>query len=189
MTVKIGKHGAAGGLLGIVEEIAKVDLGVCYQCQKCSNGCPVAGFVQSPPSEIIRRLHLGAGDELLASDIVWMCVSCGACQARCPMSIDVAAVMDALRTLALERRAAIPKGNMPLFNRLFLGTVRAFGRTYDLPMIALYKLGTRRLTQDMEKFPPMLAKRKIAVLPPSGADKTAVRRIFSKTKRPGGTGQ
>src|SRR5512142_78832 len=103
---------------------------------------------QCPPSDVIRRLHLGAGDELLNTDIVWMCVSCETCSARCPMGIDVAAVIDALRKLARERGAAKPEGNVPLFNRAFLKTVELFGRTYDIAMIAAYKLGSGKLMAD-----------------------------------------
>jgi heterodisulfide reductase subunit C len=137
------------------------------------------------PSEIMRRLHLGAGDELLNSDILWMCVSCETCSTRCPMEIDVAAVMDALRKLARERNAAEGEGNVPLFNKAFLRTVRVFGRTYDLAMIAGYKLGSGTFLADTEKFPTMLKKRKIALLPPRGADRKIVRRIFQKTKENG----
>jgi heterodisulfide reductase subunit C len=138
-----------------------------------------------PPSELIRRLHLGAGEELLNSDIVWMCVSCETCSTRCPMGIDVAQVLDALRTLAVQRGAAGPEGNVPLFNRAFLKTVQVFGRTYDIAMIAGYKLGSGKLLADTEKFPTMLRKRKIALLPPRGADRETVRRIFKKTKQDG----
>ena len=137
------------------------------------------------PSEMMRRLHLGQGDELLNSDILWMCVSCETCSARCPMKIDVAAVMDALRKLAVERGAAKPKGNVPLFNRAFLKTVALFGRSYDIAMIAAYKLGSGKLMADTEKFPTMLKKRKIALLPPRRADRKAVRRIFKNTKEEG----
>jgi hypothetical protein len=35
---------------------------------------------------------------------------------------------------------------------------------------------------DTEKFPTMLKKRKIALLPPTGADKKTTRRIFKKAK-------
>ena len=150
---------------------------------KCTSGCPVAGLVQSPPSEIIKRLHLGAGNELLKSDIVWMCASCETCFARCPMWIDIAAVMDALRALALEKGAPAPKGNAPLFNRMFLKTVGLFGRTYDIAMIAAYKIGTLNFLQDTDKFPIMLKKRKIALLPPRGADKKTVQRIFNTARR------
>src|SRR5512141_1957558 len=114
ITIKKKNTGAA--LKAAVEKVCGVDLSVCLQCKKCSSGCPVAKLAKSRPSEIIRHLHLDAGDELLASDLVWMCASCETCSARCPMGIDVAAVMDALRRLALERGAPTPKGDVPLFN-------------------------------------------------------------------------
>jgi heterodisulfide reductase subunit C len=181
----ISKDKSARGLLQQVQEISGVDLSKCYQCKKCTSGCPVSGMAKCPPSELVRRLHLGLGAELLHSDILWMCVSCATCSARCPMGIDVAAVMDALRKLAVQRGSAKPEGNVPLFNRAFLKTVQVFGRTYDLAMIAGYKLGSGKLLADTEKFPTMLKKRKIALLPPRGADRKAVRRIFKKTKENG----
>ena len=98
------------------------------------------------------------------------------------MGIDVAAVMDALRVLAREKKAATPEGNVPLFNRAFLETVKFFGRTYDIAMIAAYKLGSRKLMDDTEKFPSMLKKQKIALLPSLGADRKTTRRIFKKAK-------
>ena len=189
MTIKIKKQAADSGLIRIVEEMSDVDLSACYQCKKCSSGCPVAKNTQSPPSEIVRRLHLGAGNELLESDIIWMCLSCEICYARCPMEINVASVIDVLRALALERGASIPEGNIPLFNRLFLRMVRTFGRTYDLPMIVAYKMRTRNFIKDIDKFPAMLEKGKIAVLPPSGADKKAMKRIFGRAQQSRGTGK
>jgi len=183
MTVKIKKQTADGGIIRIVEEISDVDLSVCYQCKKCTSGCPIAKLTQSSPSEIIRRLHLGAGSELLESDIIWMCLSCETCYARCPMEINVASVMDTLRALALEKRASTAKGSIPLFNRLFLRTVKTFGRAYDLPMIVAYKLGTRTFMKDTGKFPTMLKKGKMALLPPSGADKRVVKQIFGRAQQ------
>jgi heterodisulfide reductase subunit C len=186
MTIKIKRQsaergpqkGPEKGLIRSVEEACGVDLSVCYQCKKCSSGCPAARYSTMTPSEIVRRLQLGAGDELLGSDFIWLCLSCETCSARCPMQINVAAVMDALRTLSLARGAAPPKGNMPLFNRLFLSMVQRFGRAYDLPTIALYKLRAGNLSQDMEKFPTMLKKGKMALLPPSGADRKVTKRVF-----------
>lgn len=179
MTIKIKKQSTAESLRAVVERKAEVNLSACYQCKKCSIGCPVAGLVSSPPSEIIRRLQLGAGDELLQSELIWTCLSCETCYARCPNEINFAGIIDALRAVALEKGVARPEGNAPLFNRLFLGTVKSYGRAYDLQMIASYKLGAGKLMDDMEKFPGMLKKGKIAVLPPSGADKTKVKKIFA----------
>ena len=185
MAITISKNKSARSIARKVQEISGVDLSVCYQCKKCTSGCPVSSMAKCPPAEIMRRLHLGAGEELLSSDILWMCVSCETCSTRCPMGIDVAAVMDALRKLAVEHKAAKPEGNVPLFNRAFLKTVQVFGRTYDIAMIAGYKLGSGKLMADTEKFPTMLKKRKIALLPPRGADRKTVRRIFQKTKENG----
>jgi heterodisulfide reductase subunit C2 len=180
ITIKKSKN--IGSLRSAVEQSSGVDLSVCLQCKKCSNGCPVAKLTKSRPSEIMRQLHLGVGEELLASDLVWMCASCETCSARCPMGIDVAAVMDALRRMALERGAPKPEGNVPLFNRAFLKTVETFGRSYEIGMIAAYKLGLGKWMNDTEKFPAMLKKGKIALLPPRGADRQTVKRIFRKTK-------
>jgi heterodisulfide reductase subunit C len=181
--ITIKKTRTTRALKDAVEQLSGVDLSICFQCKKCSSGCPVARLAKSRPSEIMRQLHLGAGDELLASDLVWMCASCETCSARCPMGIDVAAVMDALRWLALERGAPTPEGDVPLFNRAFLKTVETFGRSYEIGMIAAYKLGTGKLMNDTQKFPAMLKKGKIALLPPLGADRKTVRRIFKKTKQ------
>jgi heterodisulfide reductase subunit C2 len=187
MTIKIKKQSAADSLIRMVEKKADVSLNKCYQCKKCSVGCPVAGQAESPPSEIIRRLQMGAGDELLQTDLIWTCLSCETCYARCPNEINFAAVIDALRSIALEKGVAKPEGNPPLFNRLFLNTVKTFGRAYDLQMIALYKLRTGNVMADTDKFPTMIKKGKMALLPPSGADKGKVRRIFNRLPQNKGT--
>ena len=181
--ITIKKAKASEALKDAVEKISGVDLSVCLQCRKCSSGCPVGKLAKSRPSEIMRRLHLNAGNELLESDILWMCVSCETCSARCPMGIDVAGVMDALRKLALARGASKQEGNVPLFNKAFLKTVQIFGRTYEIAMIAAYKLGTGKLMNDTEKFPIMLKKGKISLLPSFGGDRKTVRRIFKKVKQ------
>jgi Heterodisulfide reductase, subunit C len=183
MTMNITKGKTSQGLLRTVEKMADVDLSVCFQCKRCDSGCPVSNLTGAPPSEILRRLHLGAGNELLASDLVWMCVSCETCFARCPMGIDIPSAIDALRVLAVERKTPTPEGNMPLFNRVFLKTVNIFGRTYDLGMIAAHKIGTKSYMKDADKFPTILKKGKIALLPPRGADRKMAKRIFDSVKR------
>jgi len=186
MSIVIRKNTkSADGIAKAVEEKTGVDLSVCFQCKKCTSGCPVGKLVNLGPSDIMRRLHLGVGKELLEADTVWMCVSCETCTGRCPMGIDVAAVMDALRQLAEQEGASKQEGNVPLFNKAFLWTVQWFGRTYDIAMIGLYKIGSGRLMNDTEKFPKMLAKKKIALFPSLNADRKTVRRIFNKTKKKG----
>ena len=188
MVITIKKQ-KADGIIAEVEKISGVDLSVCFQCKKCTSGCPVSKLVKFPPSEIMRRLHLKAGKEILESDILWMCVSCETCSQRCPMGIDVAAVMDALRKLALEKGASKQKGNVPLFNKAFLKTVEIFGRTYDMAMIAAYKTGSGKFMDDTEKFPTMLKKKKIALLPSFKGDRKTAKRIFQMAKLKKGAGK
>jgi heterodisulfide reductase subunit C len=182
MAMVLSKEKTENGLLQTVMEISGVDISGCLQCKKCTNGCPVSALVKVPPSEIIRRLQLKADDSILNSDLVWMCASCETCFSRCPMHIDMSAVMDALRIVSLKRNTAKQKGNIPLFNKWFLKSVKLFGRTFDLGMIAAYKIGTSSYFQDTDKFPMMLQKRKIALLPSFKADKKYVTRIFKKKK-------
>lgn len=183
MAITIGKTKKSDSLKDVVEQICGADISVCVQCRKCSSGCPVGKQTSAGPAEIMRRLHLDAGNELLESDIIWTCVSCETCSARCPNGIEVAAIIDALRKLALERKASKQKGNVPLFNKAFLKTVQFLGRTYEIAMIAAYKLGTGKFMDDTEKFPKMLLKGKISVVPSLGGDRKLVRRIFKKTKQ------
>jgi len=88
--------------------------------------------------------------------------------------------MDSLRIIAVRKNASRQKGNVALFNKSFLKTVSMFGRTYDIGMIAAYKLGTSTYMQDTDKFPMMLLKGKIALTPSFKADKKYTKRIFAR---------
>jgi heterodisulfide reductase subunit C len=85
--------------------------------------------------------------------------------------------------MSLEQKAAQPKGHVPKFNRAFLKSVRKHGRTYEIGMITSYKFGTGSFMRDVDKFPQMLKKRKIALLPSKGADLTRIKRIFKNVQR------
>lgn len=183
MPIKIKIEAVRKGIINRVKEISGIDINACLQCKKCTNGCPVSEYTSSSPSEIIKKLQLGAGEELLNSEIIWTCVSCATCYSRCPMEIDMAQVMDALRVLAEETGAVKPDGNMPLMNKILLGTIKTFGRTYDLGAMALYKAGTASYTKDMDKVPMILKKGKIALLPSQGADKKTVKQIFNHLEK------
>jgi heterodisulfide reductase subunit C len=48
--ITIKKKKTSRALKDDVEELSGVDLSVCYQCKKCSSGCPVATLTESRPS-------------------------------------------------------------------------------------------------------------------------------------------
>jgi heterodisulfide reductase subunit C len=178
MSLRIKRNENDSGIIAEVEELSGVSVDECLQCRRCTNGCPVSEYTASSPSEIIKQLQLGGGDELLDSEIIWICVSCETCYARCPMKINMAEIMDAMKILSARKKAVKPAGNMPLMNRILLGTIKTFGRTYDLGAMALYKAGTATYMKDTGKFPMILKKGKISLPPPRGADKKSVKRIF-----------
>ena len=74
----------------------------CYQCGKCSAGCPMAAHMDVLPNQIIRMAQLGMKKQLLAARSIWMCVSCLTCNSRCPKDIKIAEVIEALRMTALR---------------------------------------------------------------------------------------
>jgi heterodisulfide reductase subunit C len=85
-----------------VEKVAGQKLLACYQCGKCSAGCPMASFMDILPNQIIRMAQLGMQDKLLASRTIWTCVSCLTCNTRCPKNIKIAEVIESLREIALR---------------------------------------------------------------------------------------
>lgn len=182
MTLRITKEKFKKEIKRTVEDTSGVMIDLCLQCRRCAGGCPVSVEAGSSPSEIIKQLQMGAGEELLGSEFIWLCASCGTCLSRCPMKIDSPALMDALKAMAEEVNARKPEGNIPLMNRILLTTMKYFGRTYDLGAMVLYKLGTSSYLKDMDQVPLILKKRKIALLPPHGADRKMVKKIFAITK-------
>jgi heterodisulfide reductase subunit C len=86
--------------LKLVEKESGEKIASCFQCQKCSNGCPVVYAMDYPPHRMMRLIQLGMEDELLASNTIWVCATCETCSTRCPNDIEIASVMDILRELS-----------------------------------------------------------------------------------------
>jgi len=57
-----------------------------------------------PPNQILRLAQLGATDEILNCETIWICSACLQCSSRCPKGVDVAKVMEALRAINLRKR-------------------------------------------------------------------------------------
>jgi heterodisulfide reductase subunit C2 len=170
------------GLLEEVQQRSGTQVSACFQCHKCSTGCPIGPDMDFLPSQVMRLVHLGAENEVLASRSIWLCASCEACTTRCPMAIDIAGVMDALRIMAIDRRTALPDAHGKQFHRSFLGSVRRHGRVYEVGMMAAYKLRTFDLFSDVDKVPRMLAQGKLSLLPNRSGSIKEVREIFRRAE-------
>ncbi|MCX7968351.1 MAG: 4Fe-4S dicluster domain-containing protein, partial [Armatimonadetes bacterium] len=95
----------------------------CYQCGKCTAGCPVAFAMDIEPSRIMRLVQLGQGERVLKSKAIWLCVGCQTCTTRCPQEIDPAKIMDTLREMALEE-GYIADREVVTFFKSFLDNIR-----------------------------------------------------------------
>ena len=138
----------------------------CYQCGKCTAGCPVAYTMEIPPHEMIRLVQLGRKEEALASHTIWLCASCETCTSRCPKNIDVAAVMDGLRVLAFRQGQTKAEKEITLFHKLFLQVVGRFGRVNDLRLMGKYNLLTLNPLKDWRLGQKLFSKGKLRLTTP-----------------------
>ena len=107
MTVKISRKDIKNELVDKIELLSGQNVFDCYQCGNCSSGCPVVDYMDYAPSQVLRLAQMGAVDDLLAAGTMWVCAACLQCSCRCPKGIDVAKVMEALRTINLRRRVGV----------------------------------------------------------------------------------
>lgn len=61
----------------------------CIQCGTCSGVCPFGAWMEFTPRKIIHALRMDEFVDVLASETVWMCVSCYACAQACPQQIPL----------------------------------------------------------------------------------------------------
>jgi heterodisulfide reductase subunit C len=161
-----------------LKEASGEDVFRCYQCLKCSTGCPMAEAMDILPSQVIRMSQLGRGEELLRSETIWVCVSCYTCSIRCPNDIHIAHVMDALRELALKQGVPPKRERVVLFHQLFLASIREYGRVYEAKLLAKYEAKAGELLKNIPLGLAMFLKGKIALLPHKVADIKGVEKTF-----------
>ena len=142
---------------------------LCYQCVKCTSGCPVGDFFDWQPNQIMRAVQLGQEDIALESQTPWLCAACQTCTTRCPQDLDINAIMEFLTREALDRgiKPSVPEVN--IFTEAFMREIRLWGRAYEPGLMAEMKLrNPRHLLDDIDLYKEMLKKRKVAFLPKPG---------------------
>ena len=81
------------------------------------------------------------------------------------MAIDMAAVMDSLRQIAIQRGVAIAEPDVLSFHNEVLSSVERYGRTHKLEIMLRYKVKKRDFFSDINVGLKMLAKRKLDLTP------------------------
>lgn len=152
----------------IQEELGE-NVYLCYQCVKCTSGCPVGQFFDWQPNQIMRALQLGQEDIALEAQTPWLCAACQTCTTRCPQDLDIAAIMEFLTREALERGIKPSVPEVDHFNQAFMREVRFWGRAYEPGLMAEMKLrDPGSMFEDLDLYKKMLQKRKVSFLPSVG---------------------
>lgn len=84
-----------------IEELTGQNIFACYQCGRCSAGCPLVDQMDLLPNQVIRLLQLG-DMSVLDSNTYWVCASCFTCSTRCPKGVKITEIMEALRVYQLR---------------------------------------------------------------------------------------
>jgi heterodisulfide reductase subunit C len=167
-----------------VQQRSGQNLQLCYQCLKCSIGCPTAEYMDHNPNALLRLIQYGQREKVLRSHAIWFCVSCWTCGTRCPNEIDMGLIIDTLREMAHEE-GMVADRNIVLLHQEFIESIRRMGRVHEASMLALYKMKSRDFMTDLLPGMKLFLKGKIPVMPQRVKGIKETRRIFEKTYKSG----
>jgi heterodisulfide reductase subunit C len=162
-----------------VNERSGADLNRCYQCRSCGNGCPFVQAMDYTPNQVLRLVQFGLRQEVLSCKTIWICVGCHTCSSQCPMGIDIAAMMDTLRLMAVEEGVPIGKPNIIDFHEEVLRSLEKYGRAHKLGIMLGYKRQTGRWFSDLDVGLKMLARRKLDLIPSRVRDVKEITDLFT----------
>jgi len=145
-----------------IETRSGVTVSECYQCCRCTNGCPVARDMGIVPHRVIGHILNGQRDKVLASTSPWKCLQCATCSLRCPNGIDIAHVFETLRQLAIESGLAV-KNDVWHFDHLIIDSVARHGRLCELATIIRYRLSKKEFLKDAAMGLDMMKKGRIGL--------------------------
>jgi heterodisulfide reductase subunit C len=172
------------GLLGTIQKEIGVNANLCYQCRKCSAGCPMSWAMDYTPAQLIHAIRLGQTELVLNSRTMWMCSACETCTTRCPQEVDIAKVMDACKILAVKNGVKSPVPRVHKFNKAALRNIKWFGRMYELGLIGDLKMRTFEFFKDFGLGVKMFFKGKLSLFPSLSPSRTVTTwKIFSKVAK------
>jgi len=177
-----------------VEAAGPFHAGQCFQCRKCTNGCPASFAMDLYPDQVIRLTLLGQKEEVLRSRTIWVCASCETCSTRCPNGIRIAELMDHLKELAVEEGVWIAQPNILALHQSFLDNVRKNGRVFEGRFLLTYLWRSGQLMEKMKDGSwrneanlawGLFQKKRLSLFPRSIRGKKEVRAMIRPIKKTG----
>ena len=93
----------------VSEQPGGENLKLCFSCGICTAGCPVTEVDgEYNPRKLIRMILLGMKEEVLSSNLIWLCSLCYTCYARCPQNVKFTDIMGVLRDMAVREEYVHP---------------------------------------------------------------------------------
>jgi heterodisulfide reductase subunit C2 len=170
-----------------VEQEGGVKVSACYQCRKCTNGCPVTFAMDLYPDQVMRFIHLGLEKEVLESATIWVCASCETCTTRCPNEVDIARVMDYLKQRVVEKKARAKERQVLTFHQVFLEDIKKRGRIFEAGLMQNYlfrsgeimtKLKDLSILEEMKLGLTMVRKGRLNLVPKRINGRQEVKKLF-----------
>lgn len=162
-----------------IKAIHGIDANMCYQCGKCTSGCPLSEYMDMTPTQVIHAVRLGFKELVLNTNTYWLCVACGTCTGRCPQDTGLLQVMDALANIAIREGITPKEPAVAEFYRTGLNMVKRFGMMYEAGVAGVLSLKTGSLRRDAGLGIRMLKKGKLDVIPHS-QNAAEMKKIFER---------
>ena len=154
------------------------DINKCFQCFACSGGCPFSDLMDINPNVVNRYVQFGMKDEVLTCSTIWICVGCNTCSYNCPQGVNIPAMMDTLRQMAIKEGVKIGEPDILTFHNEVIGSIEKYGRTHKLEIMMRYKAAKKEWFSDMDVGIKMLLKRKLDLTPSKIKGKKDLQKIF-----------
>lgn len=165
-----------------IEERSGQNIRLCYQCLKCFVGCPVAEYMDLKPNAVIRMVQYGQRERVLKSRAIWLCVSCMTCGVRCPNEIDMGAVFDALREMAVEAGYSYEsEKRIVQLHEEFVRSIKMWGRLHEVTFFVGYMARSLDLSS-VSTAPGLLLRGKLPFIPRQIEGIEEIRKIYAKTE-------
>ncbi len=178
-------------LLEQIEAQGPFQAGACFQCRKCTNGCPVTFAMDLYPDEVIRLVILGQRETVLGCRTIWVCAACETCTTRCPNDVKIAELMDCLKEMAVQEGVPSPQPQILTLHETFLNNIKKWGRVYETTLLPAYLLKSGELLAkwnsgtwryDLKLGRQMFSKGRLPLIPKSIKGKREVRKILARRK-------
>ena len=163
----------------------------CYQCRRCTNGCPLTFAMDIYPDRVIQLVNLGQMERVLQCNTIWVCSACETCTTRCPNEVDIAGVMDNLKEMAMDAGIRPSQGSTLAFHEAFLRDIEKRGRIFEGGMMQGYmlrsgeifrKMRDRSIVEDIRMGLRLLKKGRMPIIPEGIKDKKGLRQLMKRDK-------